>query len=233
MQGKVLVVDDEADVRLGLRTVLTAEGLTVIEAADGEAALEAVTLESPDLLVLDLMMPKLDGFQVCRALRARGLTVPVLVLTARASEVDKVLGLELGADDYVTKPFGVRELVARVRALLRRAQLGPTQAPQPQPGDTIVVGDATVDLRRMSVKRAGERFELYHFEAEILKLLVGREGEAIDRKEILNRVWGLDAFPTTRTVDYHVCNLRKKLEPDPKRPRHLLTAHGVGYRYVS
>jgi DNA-binding response OmpR family regulator len=226
MEGKILVVEDEPDVRKGLRTVLEAEGFRVLEAADGKAGLEKAIEEKPDLVVLDLMIPGLDGFEVARGIRARGSTSPILILTARASEVDKVLGFELGADDYVTKPFGVRELVARVRALLRRA------APRPGTADKEKVGDASVDWKRLTLERGGRTFELYHYEAEILKLLLAREGEVVSRAVILDEVWGRDAFPTTRTVDYHVCNLRKKIEHDPARPEHIQTVHGIGYRLV-
>ena len=170
-------------------------------------------------------LPGLDGFQVCRELRTRGKITPVLVLTARSSEVDKVLGFELGADDYVTKPFGVAELVARVKALLRRAET--------RPGDPghVVIGDVRVDLKKYKIESNGELTELYHYEAEILKLLIRREGEVIPREEILDTVWGRQS-PTTRTVDFHICNLRKKIEVDPAKPRHILTVHGLGYRFA-
>lgn len=185
-----------------------------------------VASERPRLVVLDLMIPGVDGLGVCREIRARGLKIPILILTAKSGEIDKVLGFELGADDYVTKPFSVLELIARVKALLRRAE--------PQPGETNVLdlGDARVDLERYEVTRNGEITELYHYEAEILRLLVRREGRIVARDEILDKVWGEDSFPTARTIDFHVCNLRKKVEVDPRKPRHSLTAHGVGYRFV-
>jgi DNA-binding response OmpR family regulator len=173
------------------------------------------------------MVPVLDGFQVCREVRSRGRLLPILILTARSSEVDKVLGFELGADDYVTKPFGVRELVARVRALLRRG------GPRPGPNDRHVLGEAVIDFKRACVEVRGEKAELYHFELEILKLLVAREGEVVSRAEILNAVWGDEAFPTTRTVDFHIHNLRKKIEAEPSRPKHILTVHGIGYRLLA
>jgi DNA-binding response OmpR family regulator len=225
MRKRILVVDDEPDVRQGLRTLLEAEGLEVLEAADGKTGLEKAIEERPDAVILDLMIPLLDGFQVCRELRARGATTPVLILSARSGEVDKVLGFELGADDYITKPFGVRELVARLRALLRRAG---AQGSPPE----LTVGDAVVDLRRYEARRGKKVMPLYHYEVEILKLLARREGEVVPRNEILDQVWGEDSFPTTRTVDFHVCNLRKKIEADPSKPRHILTVHGIGYRLV-
>jgi len=226
MRGRILIVEDEPDVRKGLRTVLEAEGFQVVEAADGTAGLEKAAAERPDLVILDLMIPGLDGFEVARGIRARGLTAPILILTARSSEVDKVLGFELGADDYVTKPFNVRELVARIRALLRRA------APRPEAPERERIGEAVVDWKRLVVERGKKSFELYHYEAEILKLLLRRAGEVVSRNEILEQVWGADAYPTTRTVDYHVCNLRKKLERDAAHPEHVQTAHGAGYRLV-
>ncbi len=222
---RILLIEDEPDVRHGLRKVFDAEGFIVEEAPSGELGLARVTEDAPDLIILDLMLPGLDGFQVCRELRAQGKITPVLVLTARSSEVDKVLGFELGADDYVTKPFGVAELVARVRALLRRAEARPGE-----PGQ-VVIGDVRVDLKKYKIEANGELMELYHYEAEILKLLVRREGEVVPREEILDTVWGRQS-PTTRTVDFHICNLRKKIEVDPAKPRHILTVHGLGYRFA-
>jgi len=222
---RILLIEDEPDVRHGLRTVFEAEGHDVVEAPDGPSGLDAAGRERPDLIVLDLMIPGLEGFEVCRRLRAGGSVVPVLILTARSAELDKVLGLELGADDYVTKPFGVRELLARVRALLRRSRL------RAGTGDRVRLGEVEIDLARCRATHPGGAVhELFHFELEILKLLLDREGEVVPRREILGRVWGEDAFPTQRTVDYHVCNLRKKIERDPAEPAFLRTAHGIGYR---
>lgn len=226
MAKKILVVDDEPDVRRGLRTVLEAEGFLVLEAEDGPSGLEMGLSDKPDALILDLMIPRLDGYGVCRELRARGSTLPVLILSARSGELDKVLGFELGADDYLTKPFSIRELVARLRALIRRA------APPDEEVPELAFGEVLVDLRRYKACRGGRGVDLFHFEVELLKLLAGREGQPVSRAEILEKVWGEDSYPTTRTVDFHICNLRKKLEDDPARPRHLLTVHGVGYRFV-
>lgn len=225
--SSILLIEDEPDVRTGLRTVFEREGHRVLEAASGPEGLDCVAGERPDLILLDLMIPGLDGFEVCREIRASGVVTPILILTARASEVDKVLGLELGADDYVTKPFSVRELLARVRALLRRSRLKPDMP------ETVTIGAARVDLAQCRVTSPdGERRELFHYELEILKLLLERRGEVVPRQDILDSVWGDNAFPTTRTVDYHVCNLRKKIERDPAAPACLLTAHGVGYRLI-
>jgi DNA-binding response OmpR family regulator len=226
MQPKtILIVDDEPDVRGGLRKVLEAEGFQVLEAADGKAALETASSGSPDAIVLDLMIPGVDGYQVCRELREEGFTTPVLILSARSGELDKVLGFELGADDYLTKPFGIRELLARLRALLRRA------SPREESRE-LAFGEVTIDFKRYKARRGKKAFDLYHYEVEILKLLARREGEVVSRREILKEVWGEDSFPTTRTVDFHICSLRKKLERDPARPKHILTVHGIGYRFL-
>ncbi|MEQ8766956.1 MAG: response regulator transcription factor [Planctomycetota bacterium] len=226
-RASILLVEDEADVRFGLRTVLETEGFEVHEAEDGDRALSLAGELSPQLMILDLMIPKRDGFEVCRELRSRGSKMPVLILTARDSEVDKVLGLELGADDYVTKPFSVREVVARVRALLRRLGDLPGSV-----GTTLRIGEVEIDLERARLRRGDAEEPLYHYEREILKRLLAAHGEPVSRNELLNDIWGLDSFPTTRTVDYHVCNLRKKIEAEASEPRHLLTVHGVGYRLV-
>ncbi len=222
---RILLIEDEPDVRQGLRQVFETEGFQVEEAADGESGLTMALEERPQLIILDLMIPGLDGLQVCRELRARGATIPVLILTARAGEVDKVLGFELGADDYVTKPFSIVELVARVRALLRRVEAQPGEL------ERLEFGDVRVDLKKYKPEARGRTSELYHYEAEILKLLLRNEGEVVPRRDILERVWGLES-PTTRTVDFHICNLRKKIEVDPAKPRHILTVHGIGYRFV-
>jgi DNA-binding response OmpR family regulator len=221
---RILVVEDDPDLRRGLRKVFETEGFAVEEAADGPAGLAAALAGRPQLVILDIAIPGLDGFGVCRELRSRGAAMPVLILTARAGDVDKVLGFELGADDYVVKPFSVVELVARVKALLRRLA--------PAAGERCRFGDVEVDFRTYKIQRPGKTAELYHYEAEILKALVQREGQIVHRNELLDAVWGKDSYPTARTVDFHVCNLRKKVEADPSRPRHIVTVHGVGYRFV-
>ena len=228
MPPTVLIIEDEPDVRRGLRTILSAEGFEVDEATNGRDGLECLRASPPDLAIVDLMIPGIDGYQVCREARASGLRVPILILSARSTEVDKVLGFELGADDYVTKPFGVRELLCRVKALLRRGGGGGIETT-----DVLRLGEATIDLERADVLRSGERHELFHFELEILKVLSRRAGKVVPRSELLDEVWGRDSYPTTRTVDFHVCNLRKKIESDASKPRFLQTAHGVGYRLVT
>ncbi len=223
----VLIVEDDADLALGLRHNLEFEGYRVLHAADGARGLETAVKEKPDLVILDVMLPKMDGLEVCRELRARGRTMPILMLTAKSQEVDKVVGLELGADDYLTKPFGLRELLARVKALVRRAErrlAGPGE---------VSVGEWTVDCNRYEARSQGKSTRaLSHFEAEILALLARRPGEVVSRGEILQEVWGVDAGPTDRTVDNYVVKLRRALEPDPRNPRHIVTVHGAGYKLV-
>jgi DNA-binding response OmpR family regulator len=219
----VLVVDDEPTLVATLRYGLEREGYRVVTAGDGEAALSVARSDHPDLLILDLMLPKLDGLQVCRLLR-REMSVPILMLTARGEEVDKVVGLELGADDYVTKPFGMRELLARVKALLRRTDSGVET-------DRLVTGDLTVDLRRREITRDGVPLELKPKEMELLLFFVRHRGRAFTREQLLRDVWGYDFFGDSRTVDVHVRWLRQKIEEDPAKPVRLVTVRGTGYRF--
>src|SRR6185369_15947404 len=219
----VLIIEDNADLAYGLRNNLEIEGYAVDVAADGEEGLARARQSRPDLVILDLMLPRLDGFRVLRALRADGLTVPVLILTARGEEADKVRGLKLGADDYVTKPFGVLELLARIEALLRRAK-------GVEAGDTARFGDVVVDRATRTVTRAGQAVELPPKAYDLLVALLARHGAVARRHELLREVWGYDAAVVSRTVDTHMAELRKKLEDDPAKPRHLLTARKVGYR---
>jgi DNA-binding response OmpR family regulator len=223
---KVLVVEDDPGI---LRTVadnLRFENYEVLTAMDGETAFMLQQDQQPDLIVLDLMLPRMSGLDLCRKLRREDIQVPVLVLTARSEEADRVLGLDLGADDYVTKPFSVPELMARIRALLRRASSASTQPA------TLAFGDVLIDFRRHSAKRDGKPVEMTRKEFALLRFLAAREGTVITRDELLNKVWGLAAYPLTRTVDNHIATLRAKLETDPGRPVHILTVHGVGYKFV-
>ena len=219
----VLVVDDEPTLVATLRFNLEREGYRVVTASDGEAAINLARSDHPDLLILDLMLPTIDGLQVCRTLR-REMSVPILMLTAKGDEVDKVVGLELGADDYVTKPFGMRELLARVRALLRRTEAGVE-------GEMLVTGDLQIDLRRREVTRAGRLLELKPKEMELLLFFVRNRGRAFTREQLLRDVWGYDFFGDSRTVDVHVRWLRQKIEDDPGRPARLVTVRGTGYRF--
>lgn len=227
----ILVVDDERAMREGLRDNLEFEGYAVEEAADGEAALAMMTSGDYRLVVLDVMMPKRSGFEVLREARAAGVAAPVILLTAKAEEVDTVRGLGLGADDYVTKPFALGELLARVKAVLRRAEAGGA-AGGPQPGGTVEVGRLRVDLASYQATVDGEPAAMTHLEVEVLRHFAARPGAVVSRGELLDEVWGADVAPTARTVDNFVLKLRQKAEPDPSRPRHFLTVHGVGYKFL-
>lgn len=223
---RILVAEDEADMAMGLRDNLQFEGYEVIVAGDGEAALQAATGQSPDLILLDLMMPKMDGLEVCRRVREAGIGVPILMLTAKSQEIDIVRGLEVGADDYITKPFSIRELLARVKAALRRTGAGRGLS------RILRIGEATVDLVKGKVERGSKTFHLGHFELEILKMLVESAEKPVDRSKLLDVIWGLEGFPTTRTVDNHIVSLRRKIEPDQKHPRYIVTVHSIGYKFV-
>jgi two-component system, OmpR family, alkaline phosphatase synthesis response regulator PhoP len=226
---RVLIVEDNQDLAFGLRNNLEIEGYAVDVAADGQAGLAAARERRPDLVVLDLMLPGLDGYRVLRQLRAEGLTMPVLILTARGEETDKVLGFRLGADDYVTKPFGVLELLARVEALLRRSR-----AVAPQPARAVErFGDVEVDVATRTVRRSGEDVALTPMEFDLLVALLRRQGAVASRLELLSEVWGHSSAVLTRTVDTHIGELRRKLERDPSTPRHILTVRKAGYRLAS
>ncbi|HZP27220.1 MAG TPA: response regulator transcription factor [Dehalococcoidia bacterium] len=222
---KVLVVDDEATLTATLRYNLEREGYTVTVAADGEAALAAARADRPDLVILDLMLPVMDGLEVCRLLR-RESSAPILMLTAKAGEVDKVVGLELGADDYVTKPFGMRELIARVRALLRRHESGPAAE-----ADSVSASDLRVDLRRREAFKGDKPLVLKPKEMELLTFFLRNRGRVFTRDQLLSQIWGYDYAANTRTIDVHVRWLRQKIEDDPDRPTRLMTIRGTGYRF--
>lgn len=224
--SRILIAEDEADMAMGLRDNLQFEGYEVIVVGDGEAAVKAVTESSPDLVLLDIMMPKLDGLEACRRIREAGLTIPILMLTAKSQEIDIVRGLEVGADDYITKPFSIRELLARVKAALRRTDAGRGLS------RILRIGQATVDLVKGKVERGDEVFRLGHFELRILKMLAEHAEAAVERNKLLDEIWGLGGFPATRTVDNHIVSLRRKIEPDPKHPRHIVTVHSIGYKFV-
>jgi two-component system alkaline phosphatase synthesis response regulator PhoP len=224
--ARILVAEDEKDMAMGLRDNLEFEGYQVLTAADGEAALAAATQQNPDLILLDLMMPKMDGLEVCRRVRDAGFRYPILMLTAKSQEIDVVRGLEAGADDYIVKPFSVRELLARVKSALRRTDAGKGLS------RTMRIGQATVDIVKGKVERGGQTFTLGHFELEILKMLVEHAETAVDRNKILDVIWGLEGFPANRTVDNHIVSLRRKIEPDPKQPRHIITVHSIGYKFL-
>jgi DNA-binding response OmpR family regulator len=228
LSGKrVLVVEDDPSIAIGLRINLESEGYVVNLAEDGEAGLEMARTLDPDLIVLDLMLPKRNGLEVLHDLRAEGRTMPIIILSAKAGEMDKVAGLELGAEDYVAKPFSLAELLARVRAALRRGHAGPP--PERRPG--IVFGDVEVDVAARNVKRAGEPVEMTAREFDVLVCLVNERGRVLSRDDIFRRVWGPKHHGTPRTVDNFIQQLRAKLEVDPQEPAYIQTVRGVGYRF--
>jgi DNA-binding response OmpR family regulator len=227
MPKKILVVEDEPGIRLSLSDELESTGYQVFTAGDGETALALAGREKPDLILLDLMLPVLDGYEVCKRLRMRGDKTPIIMLTVKDKEIDKVLGLELGADDYMTKPFSLRELTARVKAVFRRTEersagLG-----------SFSFGGIDLDFKKFEASKKGKKLELTPLEFHMLKLLVGRKGEVLRRDDFLDGIWGEDNVSvSSRTVDSHIANIRKKIEDDPSRPRHILSIRGVGYKFV-
>jgi two-component system, OmpR family, response regulator len=222
----ILLVDDEEAIQKLLTYPLEQEGFRVLQARDGEEALQQFTADHVDLVVLDVMLPKLDGLEVCRRLRSRS-SVPIIMLTARGDELDKVVGLELGADDYITKPFSIREFRSRVRALLRRAALGQQQEGREVLGDD----ELRIDLARRTVEVRGVPVELTYVEFELLRALVSRPGRVFSRQGLLESLWGGSAYREPRTIDVHVRHLREKLEREPRAPELVLTVRGVGYRF--
>ena len=225
---KVLLVEDEEGLILTLTDRLRSEGFDVTAATDGEAGLSLAISENFDLMILDVMLPKKNGFDVCRDLRRNGIETPVLMLTAKGETIDKVLGLKLGADDYLTKPFEVIELLARVEALLRRAPH--TQASSP---DAFRFGTVSIDFKRAEVRKDSETVELSAMEFKLLQFLIENRGAVHSRDKLLDEVWGYDAMPSTRTVDVHVAWLRQKLEENPKYPQFIQTVHGLGYKFTA
>lgn len=238
---KILVIEDEGAVRAGLVDGLSLEGYEVVHCEDGPSGLDCYRDSQPDLVILDLMMPGLDGLEVCRRIRADSQNTPIIILTAKTSEVDKVVGLELGADDYLTKPFGMRELYARVKTQLRKRKLlldasTNGHAPAPTNGanglEELAIGEVHIDFRTYRAKRGAQELSLSAKEYDLLKFLASRPDVPVSRDELLDQVWGYNNYPTTRTVDNFIARLRQKIEAVPERPRHLLTVHGVGYKFV-
>lgn len=222
----VLVVEDEPHMQFVLAENLEVEGYEVTTTGTGEGALGALAQRPYDLMIVDVMLPGMSGFEVCRGVRARGLRIPLIMLTARSEESDRVIGLDLGADDYVTKPFGVRELLARVRAQLRRT------AAHPDSRDEVLVGDVRVNLRNRLVTRDGRRLDVSNREFELLRYFLAHRGEVVSREQLLRDVWGYNEVVVTRTVDNFVAKLRFHIEPEPHEPRYLLTVHGSGYQLI-
>ena len=227
MKKHLLVVEDDPHIRLGLCEALRGEGYEVSECRDGLQATPLLRQRPPDLLILDIMLPGKSGYDLCREIRASKNRVPILILSAKGQEVDKVVGLELGADDYMTKPFGLRELLARVHALLRRAE--PQNHASELPAE-IAFGNVKIDCKALRGFRGTEPLDLTPRELKVLALLFRERGNAVSRDTILNEVWGIDYFGTTRTLDQLVVKLRQKLEANPSTPKHLMTVHGLGYR---
>ncbi len=224
--AKVLIIEDEPNMVLGLKDSCEYEGYEVSVARDGNEGLEKAANEKPDIILLDVMLPLMSGLDVCRTLRARGIETPILMLTARSQEIDKVVGLEVGADDYVTKPFSVKELLARIRAHLRRA------AKQVVEIETFTFGDVELNFKKYTARKGGQALELSPREFEILRYLIRRRGEIVTRDQLLDEVWGYDSTPVTRTVDNHIAKLRQKIEPHPSEPQHIITVHRLGYRFI-
>ena len=224
---RVLIVEDEEGLAVAIRDRLEAEGYEVERAADGETAYARASTGSFEAIILDIMLPARSGLDVCRDLRQNSVHTPVLMLTARGQLIDKVLGVKLGADDYLTKPFEMMELLARVEALIRRAR-----RPEPQVPSLYRFGEVEVDFFRTEVRRAGAPVELSAKEFQLLRHFIEHRGVVLSRDCLLNEVWGYDAMPATRTVDVHVSWLRQKLEPDPTQPQFILTAHRLGYKFV-
>lgn len=225
---KILIVDDEPGIVLGLTDQLEMEGYIVLTASDGTAGCEAVRKHKPDLVILDVMMPGMSGFEVCKLLRKEGHKVPILMLTAKGEEVDKVLGLEFGADDYVTKPFSLRELVARIKAVLRRLEekeIGPEI-------EKLEFNDVVLNFRTFEARKAGHVVELTPRELRIMKVFAEKPREVIGRDEFLDKVWGEDVYVSNRSVDNQISSIRKKLESDPDNPRHIVSVRSVGYKFV-
>jgi len=223
---KILIIEDEPNMVAGLRDNFEFEGYEVAAAYDGVEGLERALKEQPDLVLLDVMMPRMSGLDVCKQLKIKRPGIPIIMLTARGQEVDKVVGLELGADDYVTKPFSIRELIARTKAVLRRVSKSVGN------GDAFGFSDVSVDLKSCRVTRRGKPIEISAKEFELLKYFIAHSGETLSRERLLTEVWGYEHFPTTRTVDAHIVRLRQKLEPSPEAPHFFLTVHGVGYKFV-
>ena len=224
--SKILIIEDEPDMVLGLKDNFEFEGYEVLTASDGQTGLERARTQKPDLLILDIMLPKLSGLEVCKTLRAEGFAAPIIMLTARGQEIDKVVGLELGADDYVTKPFSIRELLARVRAILRRTEGGNKRLSRYR------FADIELDFETYRATRGSERLEMSPREFELLRYLIERRGDTVTRDQLLEDVWGYESYPSTRTVDTHIAKLRAKIGDSGSEPRFIMTIHGVGYKFV-
>ena len=232
---KVLIVEDDHLMRQALRDILYSEGYQVVEAQDGEAGLEAFSRQKPDFVCLDIMMPKCDGYEVCRRLRRQDAKVPIVFISAKGEEIDKVLGLELGADDFIVKPFGLREVTARIRAVTRRCLARPAETQTELNGqdwpETFSLGEVTILPRELRARRGDTLFEVSLREVRLLKAFFDHPGEVLDRTTLFRAGWGEEHIASSRTLDQHIAQLRKRLERDPKTPVIIRTVHGAGYRY--
>jgi two-component system alkaline phosphatase synthesis response regulator PhoP len=227
MAKKILIIEDDPGISLGLKDEFESEGYDVWAAEDGEKGLEAAKTQKPDLIVLDIMLPVLDGYEVCKRLRMEGNRTPIIMLTVRDKEIDKILGLELGADDYVTKPFSLRELVARAEAIFRRGEA------RFEDLGTYSFGQINLDFKKYEATKEGKNLELTPIEFHLMKLMIQRKGEVLTRNDFLDGVWGEDNLAVSdRTVDSHIANIRKKVENDPAHPKHIISVRGVGYKFV-
>jgi DNA-binding response OmpR family regulator len=224
---RILLMEDDPAMQLGLQDNLEFEGFEVTVVGDGEQALKQLRANAFDLALLDVMVPKISGFDVCKTLRKEGIDLPVIFLTAKGEEIDKVLGLELGADDYITKPFSVRELIARVKAVTRRSA-----STLVSESKMITIGNMLIDFDHFEASVLGEKVKMSHKEFEVIQFLWNHKNEIVSRHKLLEEVWGYDAQPTTRTVDNFILKLRQKIEENPNEPRHILTVHGAGYRLL-
>ena len=227
--SKILVVEDDEAMAVALQDGFAYEGHEVTRAADGEEGLRLARVEAPEIVILDVMLPKMTGLEVCKVLRGEGSQLPIIMLTARGQEIDKVLGLKLGADDYITKPFSFMVLMARVEAVLRRSQ---PQKSCPDDASVQRIGDITIDLSRHEACKNGDPLDLTPREFRLLDFFIKHQGEVVTREDLLDAVWGYDTIPFTRTVDTHIAKLRKKIEDDPSNPEHLITVHRLGYKLV-
>lgn len=227
MKKKILIIEDEVDLVKGLKFNLVDEGYAVDWAYDGKEGLRKALEEPPDLILLDIMLPEKDGLAICRELRQNQVTTPIIMLTAKGAEIDKVVGFEIGADDYITKPFSVRELLARIKAHLRREGRQPETLPE-----TYTLGEVQINFTNYSARHKGHRLEFTAVEMDILKYLISHPGQVVSRDDLLKEIWGYKHYPTTRTIDNHILKLRKKIEADPSHPKHILSVYGSGYRFV-
>jgi two-component system alkaline phosphatase synthesis response regulator PhoP len=227
MKKRILIIEDEQDLIKGLKMNLSDEGFDVDWAFNGKEGLRKAIEEVPDLIILDIMLPEMDGLEVCRKIRQKNIGIPIIMLTAKGEEIDKVVGLEIGADDYMTKPFSIRELLARIKAQLRHNERNEKAVPK-----DYSFGDIEIDFAQFKVRRKGKELNFTSIEMEVIKYFISHRGEVISRNDLLDKIWGYESFPTTRTIDNHILKLRKKIEEDPSHPKYILSVYGGGYRFI-